>query len=218
MDTTASTTELSLLQDWAQDAVYDFLIETRVRLTSVTINLTAGQKDYSLATVGATLLGITDAQLTSGGTVYDLERVTMEELLDSRRASQTAPDRPRLYAAEGDLFAVYPTPASADTITAYGPIKPTAMSADANDITTTTYGGIPIQHHQALIAYMVWRGSRFERFNPPYNPDSYEQQYRRLLAQARRRIRSMGGRRNPGILVGYPGTGSSPGTRNDIYP
>lgn len=217
LDRNVGSDEYLLINDWAQDAIYDFLIETRSRLTSTTITLSAGVSDYSLFTLNAAILEITDMQLTSGGTKYSLERVPLEQILDWRRTSQAA-DRARVYSVEGDLLSVYPTPASADTITAYIVTKPTAMSGDANDFTTVSFGGIPAQHAPVLLAYMRWRGALYDERKVPHTPDQYRTQYAQLLDEAKRRMRKMGGRRSPGMVAGYPGVGGNPGRRNDQYP
>ena len=216
LDQTVGQTEDLLMNDWAQAAIYDFLIETRVHLAQGTINLSPGQQDYSLATAAPNALGITEASTASGGSWYGLERVSMEEMLDWRRTSQTL-DRTRKFANEGDLFMVYPTPASADTITYYGPVKPTAFSADADDFTTVNFGGIPPQHAHALISYMRWRAGIYDERKVPHTPDQLRQFYELELSRARRRIRRMGGRALPGLRAGYPDVGS-PGYRNDLYP
>jgi hypothetical protein len=221
LDRTAATEEYLLMVDWAQDAVYDFIIETRAVLSKATLPLVAGQSDYSLAAIGtaivAPILEIADMQLTSGGTRYSLERVTLEEILDWRRTSQ-ANDRARSYAIEGDLLAVYPTPASADTITAYIVVQPSVMDTDARDFTTPAYGGISVQHAPVLLAYMRWRASLYDERKVPHTPKDYRDQYAQLLDEAKRRMRKMGGRRSPGMKAGYPGAGGNPGRRNDIYP
>src|SRR5262245_16000934 len=216
LDLTVSNLEDLLLNDWAQDSIYDFLIETRVRLVQSTIALSAGQQDYSLASAVPNVLGITEAYLQSSTGRYGLERVRMDEIIERRRAN-TALDRVRKYAVEGDLLMVYPTPQSADSIICYGPLKPTVFAADANDFTTTTYGGIPAQHDVALLAYIRWRAAIYDERRLPHTPDQYRQFYQLELAKARKRMRRMGGRINPGITTGYPAVGSA-GTRNDEYP
>jgi hypothetical protein len=216
LDLTVGQLEDGLLNDWAQDAVYDFLIATRAKLGSGQITLSAGVGDYSLATVAPNAMGITEATISSGGSQYGLERVHMDELLDWRRTSQTL-DRVRKYAVEGDLLMLYPTPASADTITYYGPMRPTAFTADNNDFTTATYGGIQPQHDTALLAYIRWRAAIYDERRLPHTPDQYRQFYNLELSKARQRMRRMGGRDPVGLRAGYP-AGGSPGTRNDTYP
>lgn len=216
LDQTVAGVEDLLMNDWAQDAVYDFLIETRVHLASGTLALVAGQQDYSMVSAVPNALGITEASISSGGSRYGLERVSMEELLDWRRTSQTL-DRTRKFACEGDLFMVYPTPAQADTITFYGPSRPTPFSTDADDFTTAAFGGIPVQHSPALISYMRWRAGIYDERKVPHTPDQLRQFYELELARARRRIRRMGGRTLPGLRAGYPDQGS-PGNKSAIYP
>jgi len=204
------------MNDWAQDAVYDFLLQSRVRLVQGTITLSPGQQDYSMASAAPIALGITEAYLFTGSTSYGLQRISVAELLDWRRTSQTL-DRVRKYAVEGDLFMVYPTPQSADSILYYGPAKPTAFAADTSDFTTSTYGGIPTQYNPALLAYMRWRASIYDERKLPHTPDQYRQHYELELSRSRRRIRRMGGRQLVGLRAGYPALGS-PGSRNDLYP
>jgi hypothetical protein len=216
LTTTPPALEDGLLNDWAQDAVFDFLIETRVRLVQSTITLSAGQQDYSMATAVPNVLGVTEAYLSSGTGRYGLERVKMDEIIERRRAN-TALDRVRKYAVEGDLLMVYPTPQSADTIILYGPLKPTPFADDTSNFTTVTYGGIPIQHDTALLAYIRWRAAIYDERRLPHTPDQYRQFYGLELVKARKRNRRMGGRITPGLRSGYPATGSA-GDRNDTYP
>lgn len=218
LDQTVNGTEDLLMNDWAQAAIYDFLIETRVHLVQGTIALAPGQQDYSLSGAGVApnALGVTEATISSGGSSYGLERISMEELLDWRRTSATL-DRTRKFANEGDLFMVYPTPASEDTIIFYGPLKPTPFSSDTDDFTTNAFGGIPVQHGHALISYMRWRAGIYDERRVPHPPEQLRQFYELELSRARRRIRRMGGRGLPGLRAGYPDRGS-PGTASAIYP
>lgn len=217
LDRVVGTDEDLLLNDWCQDAVYDFLTETHVRLVATTINLTAGTGDYSMLVLSSTIMEIADLYYTSGGQIYGLERVNLQAILDMRRTT-SALDRARYYALEGDMFAVYPTPAANDTLTAYAVIKPTALGNDSNDLAAASFGGIPVQYHPTLLAYVLMRGARYEgsRINPKQGPE-YEDNYKKEIAKARKKIRSMGGRSLPGISAGYPRQASKVVVRNDIY-
>lgn len=216
LDLTVSGLEDLLMNDWAQDAIWDFIIQTRVRLVQSTLNLSAGQEDYSMATAVPNVLGVTEAFIGTGTNRYGLERISMAEMMDWRRTNSTL-DRTRKYAAEGDLFMVYPSPSSANVITLYGPLKPTPFAADGDNFTTSQYGGIPAHHNTALLAYMRWRAGIYDEKRLPHTPDQLRQFYELELSRARRRNRRMGGRAMPGLRTGYPNT-SSPGTRNDSYP
>lgn len=218
LDLTTNSDEDKLMNDWAQDGIRDFLLKTNVRLVPTTITLTAGQGDYSMATLSANVMEIADLSYTSGGQAYYLERVSMKEILDYRRVTNVQ-DRARYYASEGDLFAVYPTPSANDTITAYAVIKPTAMTADADDLATTTIGGIPIQYHEVVLKYMLARAARYEGSRSVVKPPSeYAQDYLNALTDVRKQIRRQGGRTTTRMLVGYPGARRHAGAGNDIYP
>ena len=216
LDSTVGQTEDLLMNDWAQAAVYDFLIETRVHLVGGTLTLSAGVGDYSMMVAAPTVLGITEASISSGANSYGLERVSIEELLDWRRTS-AALDRTRKYANEGDLFMVYPAPSGPDSIVYYGPVRPTPFTSDTDDFTASAFGGIPSQHAHALISYMRWRAGIYDERKVPHTPDQLRLAYEQELSRARRRIRRMGGRALPGLRAGYPDRGS-PGTAAAIYP
>ncbi len=214
LDRTASSEEQLLMIDWANEGVRDVLIETRCRLEIGDQALTPGVGDYR---VDADVLAVDERTIEIATT--KLQIVGFEDIYDLRRSSGivTNPDVTRI-AVEGDMMMVWPTPSSAVTIRYVFVMLPTELAADGNDLGDSTYGGLPIYAHHAVLQYMLWRGSRYEGSRgSAHTPDEYHQFYKDELKRIRKRARRLGGRRMPGMTAGYPG-GSNVGSREDIYP
>ena len=150
--------------------------------------------DYTLA---ATILVINEAYFTQGGTAYDLERVSLQDILRLRKASTAATGPTRYYAFAGGKLAFYPTPGAADTLTMYYVPVPTAMSADANDPSTATYGGIPVDYHDLIARYAMARMASFADDQSASQGTRYWQEFNDGLTQMKRELHRLGGKRIP---------------------
>lgn len=209
LETEPDSEELLLLQEWANEAVVDVLIETRARLEIGELNLIPGTADYR---VDPEVLAVVEIDPVGG---LDAEIVSMAEILAARRASDV-PDTLTKLAIHGDLFMVYPTPATAQVIKYFYAMRPTPMTDDAHDPAVEAYGGIPEEFHPAIKAYMDWQAALYDEKRAPFGPVEYEQQYRTKLANVRKRSRGHAGRGLNRARVGYPTRGVP--RRNDTYP
>lgn len=163
-----------------------------IYMTSQTVTPGANA-DYSLA---ASVLVMNEAYFTSGGTNFDLERVSLQEIIRMRKASTTAVGATRWYAlVGGNKLAFYPTPAAADTMTMYYVPAPTVMSADANDPATATYGPIPVDYHDLIARYAMARMASFADDQSASQGTRYWQEFNEGLMVMKREIHRSGGRR-----------------------
>ena len=212
-DSTASSDEDLLMNDWANEAVRMVLLDTRCRVEVGDISISANVEDFRQ---DVNVLAILDATI-SASTVKPAI-VTPEHIYDLRRASgiATSPDVTRL-AYQGDLLLIWPKPTSTITIRTLYIAKPTEMTSDANDINTTTYGGLPVYANHAVKAYMRWEAATYDQVKAPLTPEDYFQQYKRECLKIRQHLRRMGGRTPVGISTGYPADMRFP-RRNDVYP
>lgn len=210
LETETGSEELLFLQEWANEAVVDVLLNTHARIEIGELTLTTGQGDYR---VDDDVLAVVEIDPIGG---YDVEMVTMDEILDARRLSNV-PDAASKLAIQGDLFMVYPNPSSGQVIRYYYVHKPTPMTDNAHDPSVDTYGGIPTEHHLAIKAYMDWQASLYDEKRAPQSPRDYEESYRLKLADMRKKIRRKAQRGLAPARVGYPRRSGVP-RRNDTYP
>lgn len=223
LDDTAGGDELILMQRWANRGVVDVLIRTKCFVDLGDMTLTAGQTDYRIDASILSILNIhitsaTDASQISPITVVDMQ--TVDEYLDSNPAASD----PTMVAFYDTLMRVAPVPSGANVIRFYYVPKPTEMTADgttgsdANDPSVSTYGGIPTEYHEAILYYMLWKGSEYDDKQAALNPQQYRQAYEGLLNDVNKMVRHKSGRGMNPARVGYPSRSRFPYSRNDIYP
>ena len=217
LDDTAGGDELTLMQRWANRGVVDVLLRTLCYTDIGDMTLTAVTTDYR---IDASILAITNVHITSAtdtSQVSPLEQVdmkTVDEYLDSNPAAAD----PTMFALQGTLMRVAPTPSGANTLRFFYVPKPLNMTDDAHDPSNVTYGGVPEEYHEAILYYMLWKGSEYDDKQAALSPKDYRQAYQGLLADVRKQLRNKSGRGLNRARVGYPSRSRFPTMRNDIYP
>lgn len=198
LDETASGTEDVLLGRRLNQGVRKFLIATKVKVARGTLDDEATD-DANLSQNVLQLLNIRIAPST-GGSILP-ERTTAQEILRMRAA--TGSGSTRYYALQGnDLLMFYPDLAITDVVTVYYVPKPTEMSAAGNDPSTDTYGGIPVQYHDALEFYACWRMGSYDDDSSSQMGLSYLALYREEVKQCIKEIRGKGGRSLGRVVIG----------------
>ena len=194
------TADATLLKEIANEAVRDFLLETGVKVVTATATLTANVWEYTL---DASILTIKGAYV-DGANDQRTEQVSPETLRQMQMASaSTATGTYLYYALEGnDLLMVYPTPSTSATLKLYVVQKPTEMSSDSHDPSSATYGGIPTEHHPALLAYMYWKIGSADDDSSSAQGERYREEYERLVRRCRRATNTKGNVRLPRAVVG----------------
>ena len=212
LDTTVGGEELTLLQEWANEAVVEVLVKTRCFVDIGELTLSAGVKDYR---IDATVLTILERTIeTSYAPITVLSPADIYDLRRGQNVSSPA----RYLASEGGLLMVYPTPASSGEVIRFLFVpKPTLMTSDAHDPSETTYGGILTEYHFALESYMTWKAAEYDDKMAPAKPVDLMALFEKDCREVRRRHRSKAGRGFSPARVGYPGTHRYP-RRNDVYP
>jgi hypothetical protein len=163
--------------------------------------LTAGSSDYTLPTA---ILDIQDLYDTSSDQDYPLERRPVEELLRYRlNSDESSPAK--IYALNGaNLLMVYPTPASADTLTVYYVPRPTALSTGSDDPSSATLGGIPSEYHFGIELYAYWKAADYDDDQSSAQGTRYKEEYEQFIARMRRDLMQKGGRRLARARPGRP--------------
>lgn len=165
-----------------------------VYVTSQTVTPGANA-DYTIA---ASILVIVEAYFTASGSNYDIERVSLADIIRLRKATSAAAGPARYYALVGsNKLAFYPTPGAADTLTVYYVPVPTAMSTSGHDPSDATYGGIPVDYHDLIARYAMARLASFDDDASSAQGSRYWQEFNTGLAEMKRELHRRGGRRLP---------------------
>lgn len=157
LSNTDASSEQKLIDGWANDAVVQFLLETKCYVQPLSVNLVDGQDYIDL-----------DAQLSvkelyivsSDGSISPmLEPMSTDEII-WRKRFPTEGWAPMGYSLEGANHLMFSSAARAgDVLNGLYVPRPTPMSDQAHDPSTTTYGGIPLEFHETLVQYPLWKAA-----------------------------------------------------------
>jgi len=179
--------DLALIDAWANDAVLQFLKDTKINVLQASLSLTAGTPDYTLDT---DILAFTDVWLDSAsGQDGAMEPMDTREILRRRLRGDTSGISPMYYGVQGaNMIMLYPAPAS-DTdklnIT-YVPRPTSALAATADTPSATAFGNIPSEYHPVLEAYIKWKACEAEEHKSSENGQVFMAEYERGIAKVRR--------------------------------
>jgi hypothetical protein len=176
LDSTAAGADETLVDQWANEAVIDILLQTRCYVTSATAETTADTGDY---TFDSGILHVVDMYIASGGNSYRLKQVSPAELLDMRVNGQSVASAPVSHFAVvgSNMLALFPTPSDTETFTLYYVPRPTAMTTGTHDPSDTTYGGIPSEFHRAIVKYVEAEAADYRDDKSSQQGDRYRNDY-----------------------------------------
>ncbi len=207
--------EQDFLQAWCNEAVVDVLLNTHIYTKIGDTTLTSGTSEYRM---DSTVLAIDDGSGTTPAGVGHYLVVTLDEMIARQSANVVSPTARKVISIQGDLLIVSPTPSSSETLRFYYVPKPTTMTSDSHNPSSTTYGGIPDQYHRAIEYYMLWQGSEYDDKQAALKPQDYYQIYLGECAKIRKRKGGSRDRRMLPARIGYPSNRKPFLGRNDIYP
>lgn len=175
--------------------VRDFLRRTHCFVQSETFTPGANL-NYTL---DATILAVIDMYFTNA--TYPLERVSVQDIHRARRASTAGSSYPRRYAFQHPLVLFDIAPGASDTLTVVNVPAPTPMSTGTHDPSDTTYGGVPVDYHDALAYYAEWHLGSFDDDNSSSQGTRYREWYLDRVKSCVQEMRERGGRRQPRSVV-----------------
>ena len=201
LDETASGDEDTLLGRRLNQAVREFLVDTRIYVTTTSLTVVAGDDPIDLQ-AGGTHVPSGDLSVLAIDQIIDsnsvpLERVSPGDMNELYRASSTAGGSGlRRYALYGaNLLRIWPKPGATEVFTFLYTPRPTEMSSGAHDPSSVIYGGIPAEYHEALEFWALWRLASYDDDTSSAQGDRYLGQYQMMVSKARRGMRLKGGRR-----------------------
>lgn len=176
LDATAAGPDEILVDQWANEAVIDILLQTRCYVTSATAETTADVEDY---TFDSEILHVVDMYITSASNSYRLRQVSPQQLLDMRVTGQSAASAPVSHFAVvgSNMLALYPTPSDVETFTLYYVPRPSAMTDGTHDPSVPAYGGIPSEFHRAIVKYTEAEAADYRDDKSSDQGDRYRSDY-----------------------------------------
>jgi hypothetical protein len=204
--------ETVFIQGWANAGVVDVLLKTHAFIQIGEMDLLPGISDYRL---DPDVLAIDDGLSTTPAGVGPYTVVTLAEMIEYQSANPVGSGMRKMIAIQSDFLIVAPIPESSELLKFYYVPRPDPMTADANDPSDSTYGGISTEYHRAIEYYMLWQGSEYDDKIIAVTAEKYLAAYENECKQIRKRLRRKAGRGLRGGRVGYAPrfrTG-----RNDVY-
>lgn len=153
-------------------------------------------------TLDSTILEIVEVQLTSAGTTYPLERLSIIDLLERRRTGQPTGSPTRFYAVSGaNLLMFYPAPGTGDSLAVYHIPVPTALASASDDPSTAAFGGVPEILHEGIFLYACSKLASGDDDQTSAQGQRYRDWYKEELTRYKEIIRKRGGSRNARVVV-----------------
>lgn len=203
-----STTEVSLIDGWVNDAVVDFLSKTKVHKRLFTMNCTADEMEYTL---DSDILALENLYLVPADTGQQsrlLEPADVSDILmSSFQEGSSGENGTTHYALQGaHLLLLYPAPVSStDALRGIYVPLPTAMAATADSPASSAYGGIPVEFHPTLEAYAKWKAAEYDDDESSGAGQAFMEEYERGVAMAKMSVNRKSGSRLSGASWGKRG-------------
>jgi len=178
--------EQTLIDGWVNEAVEQFLIETKAVKKTASLTLAAGQGDY---TIDADILAFEDLYIdpADGTQEYMMVPVDTWDIRRARRVTSSPGVPPYHYAYESQMLMIYPTPvSSSDTVHIVYVAKPSALLASGSDSPSdATRGNIPSQYHPVLEAYAMWKAAEYSNDAPSGMGEKFRAAYERGILRVK---------------------------------
>lgn len=188
--------DMALMLGWYNDAVEQFLRETKINVRPASLAVTAGQEDYSLDSDIMSMQALW-FQPAEGSTAM-MQPITPEEMFQRRMVTQSG-GPPNYYSLSGaHTLMIHPTPSSNnDAIHMLYVPRPTAMAASADSPSATAMGNIPSEYHPLLEAYVKWKAGQAEEHRPSENGLQYQSEWERGITAVKSELK-----RKAGAVIG----------------
>jgi len=192
LSNTAGGTEQLLIDGWLEEAVEQFLIDTKCSIDTASMSLTAGIGDYALP---ASALAIQHLWIVAAdGTITILDPTSTQDILERRRFGATGYG-PQVYAVEGyDFLRIQPVAQSSSDVLHFDYVP--APGAWVSP-TTLTPPFVPSWGHPAIEEYAKWKAADWDDDTSSKIGERYQQGYQVEVKKARMRLTRMAGKWGP---------------------
>jgi len=200
----SDTGDLQLIDGWVNDAVEQFLRETKLNVATASLAVTAGTADYTLDTDILAMQALWYAP-TDGQSALMIplspEALTQRRLFDTGESTP-----PRYYALAGaNTLMLWPNPTtSTETLHILYVPRPVALAATADNPATSANGNVPAEYHTILEAYAKWKACEAEEHKPSENGAVFQREWQAGVAQVRGDIKKKAGMNVPTVRLGWP--------------
>ena len=195
------TADTALILGWYNDAVEQFLRETKINVRTASLAVTAGQEDYTLDTDILAMQALW-YQPASGSTSMMIP-ITPEDMFLRRMITSTG-GPPTFYALSGaHTLLIDPAPVSDDDLIhmLYVP-RATAMAATGDSPAATANGNIPSEYHVVLEAYVKWKAGEAEEHRPSENGLQFQSEWERSITRIKAELKRKAGPVMPSARIG----------------
>lgn len=184
--------DMSLMLGWYNDAVVQFLRETKLNVRPASLAVTAGQEDYTLDSDILSMQAIWYGPNT--GTEAMMQAITPEDMYTRRFVNQDGGGPPNFYALVGaHTLMISPSPGTSDVINMLYVPRPSAMSASSHSPSATAFGNIPPEYHVILEAYVKWKAGEAEEHRPSDNGLQFQAEWERAITRVKAELRRKAG-------------------------
>jgi len=204
--------DLTLIDGWVNDAVEQFLRETKLNVALASMAVTADQGDYTLDSDILAMQSLWYAPADAQSAL--LVPLAPETLVQRRLFDSGEETPPRYYALAGaNTLMLWPVPtANTERLHILYVPRPTALSATADSPDVADNGGVPAEYHSILEAYVKWKACEAEEHKPSENGAVFMREWQAGVAQVRGDIKKKAGMNVPTVRLGRPRhIASSPG-------
>jgi len=157
--------EVALIKQFLNDRIVNILTRTRPYTRKIDLVLTANTPIHDMS---SEILALLDVELPGYGF---LNRYSREDITRAQGNAGYG------YAYEEPLFWISPIPTVQTTITAYGIFRPTPLSADTDDPSGASTGGLNPEFHEAIIVYALWKMAEYVQHEGSGQGERWRVQY-----------------------------------------
>lgn len=187
------SSEQALIDGWLNEAVEQYLIETKCKVCDASLALTADEPNYTLP---VSVLALQYAWIVpaSGEPLVVLERMSTLDILNRRRYNTTG-SWTTVYDLQGaNLLLLDPAPAAGDVLHFYYIPAPTDMTATTD---SPSDSGIPSNAHPAIEEYAKWKAADWDDDTSSQVGETYKKGWEEWIKKGRMRQNRMGGKWGP---------------------
>lgn len=195
--TNDTTGDQGFIDLWVNEGVLDVMMRTDMQIRCATMTLAAGVWKY---TIDNAILKIRNAWLTTTTGGYELERMSVDDIIEMQLATNAAVSPAQYYGFAGsDFFLIYPAPAGADTLNIFYVPRPATLALSSDTPTS-----IPPEYQKAVEFYALREAADFSDDGTSQMGNQYLQMYEAWIKRIKKDMQMSGGHRMANATVRPP--------------